>query len=64
MFLLATILQAESAATEALTRSSEFPELASMALLSVVLVGVSVAVRRLGAKPDDRDHRDGGTPRS
>jgi hypothetical protein len=31
-------------------RATEMPELASMALLSVVLAGVSVAVRRTGPK--------------
>ncbi len=65
MFLIATILPAAAvAAAEPLTRASEVPELASMALLSIVLVGVSVAVRRTGPKPDDRDRRDGGLPRS
>ncbi len=57
MFLIATMLSGAAVAAEPLTRASEVPELASMALLSVVLAGVSVAVRRTGTKPDDRDRR-------
>ncbi|MGE0815352.1 MAG: hypothetical protein AB7O28_08470 [Vicinamibacterales bacterium] len=38
------------------SRPSQMPELASMALLSVALAGVSLAVRRVGSKPPkDRD---------
>lgn len=37
---------------------TEVPELASMALLSVVLAGVSVAVRRTGPKPGSGAARD------
>jgi hypothetical protein len=40
-----------------MTRASEVPELASMALLSVVLAGISVIVRRSGTKADDRADR-------
>lgn len=57
-------------ATESATSAREMPELASMALLSVVLAGVSIAVRRVvprsGAKlprpgeRDDHDDRDAG----
>ena len=51
MFLLATTASGAVAATDTITHASEVPELASMALLSVVLAGVSVAVRRSGPKP-------------
>lgn len=51
MFLLATAASGAVAAADTITRASEVPELASMALLSVVLAGVSVAVRRSGPKP-------------
>ena len=42
MFLTATTLLGAAITSEALTRVSEVPEIASMALLSVVLAGVSV----------------------
>ncbi|MEZ5291936.1 MAG: hypothetical protein R2745_12695 [Vicinamibacterales bacterium] len=48
------------------TRPSQMPELASMALLSVALAGVSLAVRRAGAKPpkdpDGEASKDQGPP--
>lgn len=61
MFLIATMVSGVAIAAEPITRASEVPELASMALLSVVLAGVSVAVRRSGTKADDRDRRENGT---
>jgi membrane protein implicated in regulation of membrane protease activity len=61
MFLIATMVSGAAIAAEPITRASEVPELASMALLSVVLAGVSVAVRRTGTKADDRDRRESGT---
>lgn len=63
MFLIATMLSSAAVAAEPLARASEVPELASMALLSVVLAGLSVAVRRTGTKRSDRDRRRDGTPR-
>ncbi len=63
MFLIATIVPTTALAAEPIARSSEVPELASMALLSVVLAGVSMAVRRTGQKPDDRGRRRDDTPR-
>lgn len=52
MLTIITVLSGvATAATEPVARHiTEVPELASMALLSVVLVGVSVAVRRTGPK--------------
>lgn len=59
MIMLATVISGAVAAADPITRASEVPELASMALLSVVLAGVSVAVRRSGPKaesaPESRD---------
>ena len=43
---------AATAAEPVSHRATEVPELASMALLSVVLAGVSVAVRRSGPRGD------------
>ena len=40
MLVLATVLSGAVAAADPITRASEVPELASMALLSVVLAGV------------------------
>lgn len=59
MPLFATMVSGAGIAAEAMTRVSDVPELASMALLSVVLAGVSVVVRRSGAKTDDRADRRG-----
>lgn len=64
MFLIAMMASGAAAAAEPLTRANEVPELASMALLSVVFAGVSVVVRRTGPKADDRSRRDDGKPRS
>jgi len=61
MFLTATTLLGAAITSEALTRVSEVPEIASMALLSVVLAGVSVLLRRMGTKSDDRGRRESGT---
>lgn len=61
MFLIATMVSGAAIAAEPIARASEVPELASMALLSVVLAGASVAVRRTGTKADDRDRRENGT---
>lgn len=55
MIMLATVISGAVAAADPITRASEVPELASMALLSVVLAGVSVAVRRSGPKAESRD---------
>jgi hypothetical protein len=55
MTALASMLAIATAAAEPLTRATEVPELASMALLSVVLAGVSVAVRRAGARDHDAE---------
>jgi hypothetical protein len=49
MLLTATAIQ-DADAAEPVTRALEVPELASMALLSVVLAGVSMAVRRVGSR--------------
>lgn len=61
MFFIATIVSSAATAAEPIARASEVPELASMALLSVVLAGASIAVRRTGSKIDDRDRRGSGT---
>jgi hypothetical protein len=60
MVTIFSALVGVAAATEPVGhRATEVPELASMALLSVVLAGVSVAVRRSGPKagPPARDDR-------
>lgn len=57
MPLFATMVFGAGITAEAMTRASEVPELASMALLSVVLAGISVMVRRSGTKADDRADR-------
>ena len=65
MFTILTMLSGVAAAAEPVTQhASEVPELASMALLSVVLAGVSVAVRHSGPKAGAaRDaKRDSGKP--
>lgn len=59
MLFIATLVSGAAAVAEPIARASEVPELASMALLSVVLAGVSVAVRRTGTKADDRDRPEG-----
>ena len=65
MLVLATVLSGAVAAVDPITRASEVPELASMALLSVVLAGVSVAVRRVGPKSEARDaKRAAGDPKA
>lgn len=58
MLVLATALSGAVAAVDPITRASEVPELASMALLSVVLAGMSVAVRRIGTKAEPREATD------
>jgi hypothetical protein len=58
MLVLATVLSGAVAAVDPIARASEVPELASMALLSVLLVGVSVAVRRVGPKSESREAKD------
>lgn len=58
MLVLATVLSGAVAAADPITRASEVPELASMALLSVVLAGVSVAVRRAGSKSESRETKE------
>ena len=63
MFLIATMVSNIAIVAGSMTRTSEVPELASMALLSVVFAGASVVLRRTGAKADDRDRRESGTPR-
>jgi len=60
MTFIATMLVGAAVAAEPSLGGSEVPELASMALLSVVLAGASLIVRRTGPKPDDRD--GGGRP--
>ena len=51
MLTMFTVLSGVATAAEPIShRATEVPELASMALLSVVLAGVSVAVRRTGPK--------------
>lgn len=66
MLTIFTVLSGVATAAEPVShRAAEVPELASMALLSVVLAGVSVAVRRSGPKPGapPRDaHRDADKP--
>jgi hypothetical protein len=59
MVLIATALQDGAAAAAPAQETSEVPELASMALLSVVLAGISLAVRRIGTK----SRRNGEPPR-
>ncbi len=61
MFIITLLVSGAAVAAEPLTRSSEVPELASMALLSVVFAGASVVLRRTGAKAGDRDRRAGGS---
>jgi len=63
MTFIATMLVGAAVAAEPSLGGSEVPELASMALLSVVLAGASLIVRRTGPKRNDRD-RDGRAPRS
>lgn len=58
MTAIASVIMLATAAAEPLTRATEVPELASMALLSVVLAGVSVAVRRSGSREHDAEPRD------
>ena len=54
MVTMFTVLSGVVAAAEPIgQRAAEVPELASMALLSVVLAGLSVVVRRTGPKPED-----------
>ena len=65
MLTIFTVLAgvAATAAEPVSHRATEVPELASMALLSVVLAGVSVAVRRSGPKagaPPPEAPRDAG----
>lgn len=58
MVLLVTVLvDAAPAVAEPLARASELPDLASMALLSVVFAGLSVIVRRTGPKTAERARR-------
>lgn len=61
MSFFATIVSSAATSAEPIAHASEMPELASMALLSVVLAGASIAVRRTGPKADDRDRRGSGT---
>jgi hypothetical protein len=58
MTAFATALVLATVTAEPLTRATEVPELASMALLSVVLAGVSVAVRRSGSRGPDAEPRE------
>lgn len=67
--LLATLPVVVAVATDAATSAREMPELASMALLSVVLAGVSIAVRRVAPRSgpksprsDQRSEHDGPPP--
>ena len=57
MTAIASVIVVATAVAEPLTRATEVPELASMALLSVVLAGVSVAVRRSGSRDHDAEPR-------
>ena len=62
MPLFATTVSGAGITAETITRASEVPELASMALLSVVLAGISVIARRSGTKADDwADRRERDT---
>lgn len=61
MSLIATTVSSLAIAAAPLTRTSEVPEVASMALLSVVFAGASVVLRRTGTKADDRERRASGT---
>lgn len=63
MTLIATLLQSATAAAEPISRASEMPEFASAALLSVVLAGLSMVVRRSGGRDEHRDSRTPGVPR-
>ncbi len=54
MLTISSVLSGVVAAAEPIgQRATEVPELASMALLSVVLAGLSVVVRRSGPKTGD-----------
>jgi len=65
MLFLATLFVGAAAAAEAPPATgAEVPELASMALLSIVLAGASLIVRRTASKPDDRARRKNSGPRS
>ncbi len=56
MWTVLTVLSGVATAAEPIGQhATEVPELASMALLSVVLAGVSVAVRRSGTKSKSDD---------
>ncbi len=56
MWMMLTVFSGVVTAAEPVgQRATEMPELASMALLSVVLAGVSVAVRRTGSKSKSDD---------
>jgi hypothetical protein len=60
------VLSGVATAVEPISRhATEVPELASMALLSVVLAGASVVVRRTGPKATDaaREPRHGAGQR-
>lgn len=62
MLTFLSVLSGVATAVEPISRrANEVPELASMALLSVVLAGASVVVRRTGPKAGAaaRDARNG-----
>lgn len=61
MLFIATMVASAAEAAEPIARASDVPDLASMVLLSVVLAGASIAVRRIGTKADDRARRENGT---
>ena len=54
MLTIVTVLSVVATAAAPIGhRAAEVPELASMALLSVILAGLSVAVRRTGSKASE-----------
>ncbi len=63
MLTMFSVLSSVVAAAEPIgQRATEVPELASMALLSIVLAGLSVVVRRTGPKAVARPATHAATP--
>jgi hypothetical protein len=58
----ATATSSVALVQEAVPRPAEVPELASMALLSVVLAGVSMMVRRVAPRSNRKAHSEPQAP--